>query len=84
MNFLQFCLIAIVDSVFRLCVFHFLIVDFFIYVLFNNVLRNSESIRANVALNLKSIWMVGLDLIWGKISAVCWKAEENHGKHEYA
>jgi hypothetical protein len=36
--------------------------------LFNNVLSDSDCVRANVELNLKSIWMEGLDLIWGNIS----------------
>jgi len=71
MNFLQLYLIAIVVSVFRLCVLHFLIDMFFIYALFNNVLGNSDCIRLNVALNLKkNLWMEGLYLIWGKILTV--------------
>lgn len=56
---------------------------FFIYALFNNVLSNSNCVRVNVALNLKRILLEGLDLIWGKISAVREKAEEKHGKPEY-
>lgn len=41
---------------------------FFMYVLFNNVLSDSDCVRTNVALNKKSVWMEGLDLIWDKIS----------------
>jgi hypothetical protein len=41
---------------------------FFMYVLFNNVLSDSDCVTAKDALNLKRIWMEGLDLIWGKIS----------------
>lgn len=55
---------------------------FFVYVLFNNYLSNSDCIPSNDRLDLERLWVEGLDLIWGKISAVCWKAEDNHGKPE--